>query len=105
MAAETADGSFFDCHQHFVFARKPPDEVHVERFGEAGIGDGGRQSGRIEFIRRLQAFAHASAEAEQRHLCALAPDNPLADFQDSRAPAVEADTFAARIAEAIGPSS
>ena len=42
MATKAADRTFLDHHQHFVVARQLADEVVVERFHEAGIGDRGR---------------------------------------------------------------
>ena len=43
VAAEAADRAFLDRDQHLVLAGEPEDQVGVERLGEAGIGDRGRE--------------------------------------------------------------
>ncbi len=55
-AAEPAGRPFLDRDENLMLARKPQDEIDVERLGEARVGDGGREPPRFEVVRRLQRF-------------------------------------------------
>jgi hypothetical protein len=100
MAAKAADGAFLDGNQHLMMSRQLPDQIMVERLGEAGVGNGGGEAGSIQIIGRLQAFGQPCAEGQKRHLRAFPHDSALADFEDLAALGhVHADTFAARVAE------
>ena len=88
------------------FARQLADQVHVQRLGEARIGDGGRQAEAGELVGRRQAFRQPRAERQQRDRRALAHDAALADLKRRAALGqLDADALAARIAEGDGPSS
>ena len=81
MRAEAANGAFLDRHQHLVLARQPQQQIGVERFGKAGIGNGGGQAERGQFVGGFQAFAQPRAIGEQRYLVAFPEDTALADLQ------------------------
>ena len=79
---EAADRAFLDGDQHLVLDREPADQVLVQRLGEAGIRDRGRQAARRQLVTRPQAFVQASAERQQRdRAAALAHDPALADLE------------------------
>ena len=101
--AEAAASAFFDRDQHFVFFCKAQDQLFVQRFGEARVGDRGRQSHGGELICRLQALLQTRAKREQCNLVALAHNAALADFQRFGIFGnVDADAFTTRIAEGGG---
>ena len=80
------------------------DQLDVERLGEAGVGDGGREAPRRQHVGGLQALGQARAEGQDGDGGALAHDAALADLQrlgDARD--LDADALAARIAEGAGP--
>ena len=87
-----------------MFGDQPADQVLVQRLGEAGIGDRGREPPGRQLVGSLQAFLEACAEAQYRHRRALAHHPALADLQ-GHAPLrqLEPDTFAARIAQGARP--
>ena len=45
-----------------MLARQFQNQVEIERLHEAGVGNGGGQSMRCQFIRGLLAFGKTSAE-------------------------------------------
>jgi len=55
-------------------------QIHVERLGEACVGDGGGQAEAGQLIGCHQAFGQPRAEGEQRHRRAFAQDAASADL-------------------------
>ena len=62
--AETAGRSLLDGDQHLVVLRKPAQEIHVERLGEARIGDGGGKPEASKLIGRYETFRQPGAEGQ-----------------------------------------
>ena len=71
VTAEAADRPFLNRDHNLMFARQPSDEIGVERFGKARIGDRRRQSIGGEFLRRLHALAEPRAKAQAAQSCCL----------------------------------
>src|SRR3954452_24379726 len=100
MRAEATDRAFLDSDQDFVLARQFQNELEVERFHEARVGDSGRQAMRSQFVGSLLAFGETGAERQQRDRRALADDAALADFQrNADLRHLDATALAARIAQ------
>jgi hypothetical protein len=82
-----------------VVARKP-DQVRVERLGEPGIGDRGRQALAASMSAAFSASAEARAVRQDRDLVPSRTIRPLPISSGSSALGhIDADAFAARIAE------
>ena len=104
VAGEAADRALLDGDQHLVLARQAPDQVGVERLGEAGIGHRGGEALGGQILGRHQAFGEARAEAQDGDLGALAQDAALADLERRAAGRqLDAHALAARIAEGRRP--
>ena len=100
LGGKTADRSLFHGHEHFMLAGQAMDQVCIERFGEARIGDGRAQSMAGEILGRAQALLQAPTIRKQRHGCTLAQDPALADLQRLATHRhIDTHAFAARIAE------
>ena len=97
---ETADRPLLDGDQHLMVPRQLLDQRGIQRLGEAGIGDGGRQPPRRQFVRRAQCVGKPRPERQDRHAAAFADHASLAQLP--HLPAVRqrhADAVAARIAQ------
>ncbi len=80
--AEAADRAFFHRDQRLVLAGQPQQHVVVQRLGEAGVGDGGREAARGQHGRRPSAHSpQARAERQDGDRRAFADDAALADLQ------------------------
>ena len=79
--AEAADRALLDGDQHLVLARQPQDQLRVQRLGEAGVGDGGREAARGQLVGGLQRLGQPRAERQDGDRRALAHDAALADRQ------------------------
>jgi hypothetical protein len=84
MGAEAADRRLLDRHRDLVRREQPPDQLFVERLGEAQVGDRGRQAARVELVGGLQRLGEPGAERQDRDLLALAHDPALADLEPLR---------------------
>src|SRR6516225_2571229 len=80
-AAEPADRALLHREQHFVSARQAKQQVNIERFGEARVGDRGRQAKGRKLVGCLEALAKPGAERKQRDLAAFAHDAAFADLE------------------------
>ena len=77
LGAETTDRGFLDGDQDLVVAGELLDQGGVNRLGESGIGDGGREAAGGEFVGGLQRVGEAGAEREDGDVVALAQDDGL----------------------------
>src|SRR5262249_47891291 len=100
VGAEATNGTFFDGYEQFMFARQLQDELAIERFGKARIGDCYRNPMRCQRFRGLDAFGKTGAEGAQGDHVALHDDAALADFERYAGfRHRDADTIAARITQ------
>ena len=63
--AEAAHRALLDRDQHFVLAGQAPDQVLVERLGEAGVGDGGREAPGGQHVGGLAGFAAGACRSDR----------------------------------------
>ena len=64
MRAEAAGRAFLDGDQELVSRGELEDQLAVEGLGESGVGDGGREAPRRQFVRRLERFAEPRAKRQ-----------------------------------------
>ena len=79
--AEAADGPLLHRDQGLVVAGQPQDQLLVQRLGEAGVGDRGRQAARGQQIGGAQHFLQPGAQGQDGHRRSLTQDAAAADLQ------------------------
>ncbi|MNS64699.1 hypothetical protein D3C72_978350 [compost metagenome] len=98
--AEAAHGALFHRDQAFMLARQAQDHVGVQRLGEAGVGDGGRDAACGQQVGGFQRFLQTGAQRQDGDRGAFADDAALADLQrGGQFGDLDADAVAARIPE------
>ncbi len=105
LAAEAADRALLDRDHELVVDRQLADQLLVERLGEAGICDRGRQAAGGQLVGRAQAFLQPGAIGQERDRpIAGAHDPALADLE-RRADLgqIDPDALAAREAQGGRP--
>ena len=72
---------FLQGDHDLMLARQAAHQILVDRLGEAGIGNGGRQTPGSEILGRRQSVVQARSVGQDRNLAPLAHDAALADLQ------------------------
>ena len=78
--AEAAGRTFLDGDQHFVMACQLADQLRIQRFHEAGIGDGGGETTCGQLVGGFQRVGQARAQGQDGDFAAFPENAAFADL-------------------------